>query len=210
MCALNQGATTPRRHPTSSPGLDLSFTFASIHSFSCNAATTPSWSDPDSIMADEDVATRAPESDAQEVSAIPGDSKVDQNAATMGVSCYHNTSYRKTVNAKPMDRSTAQPTAQPVILPNLPPKTPTMAKQADRHACMQRPASTPRAYVAPTSLAVPNGNAKERPVVGNDAIPQNRRLHRQTRRLPALPLQTPAPPHRRHGRAQHQQPAASR
>ena len=37
-------------------------------------------------MADEENATRAPESDAQEVSGIPGDSKPDQGAASMGVS----------------------------------------------------------------------------------------------------------------------------
>lgn len=39
-------------------------------------------------MADEDVATKAPESDAQEDSQeeIPGDTKVDQGAASMGVS----------------------------------------------------------------------------------------------------------------------------
>lgn len=36
-------------------------------------------------MADEDLATKAPESDAQEGSAIPGDSKPDQGAASMGV-----------------------------------------------------------------------------------------------------------------------------
>ena len=48
-------------------------------------------------MADEDVATRAPESDAQEqvqrddeaerISGIVGDSKPDQGAATMGEHC---------------------------------------------------------------------------------------------------------------------------
>lgn len=37
-------------------------------------------------MTDEDVATRAPESDAQEVSGIEGDTKPDQGAASMGVS----------------------------------------------------------------------------------------------------------------------------
>lgn len=39
-------------------------------------------------MADEEVATRAPESDAteaQDVSGIPGDTKPDQGAASMGV-----------------------------------------------------------------------------------------------------------------------------
>jgi len=37
-------------------------------------------------MADQDVATRAPESDLTEQSVFPGDSAVDQSAATMGVS----------------------------------------------------------------------------------------------------------------------------
>jgi len=37
-------------------------------------------------MADDELATRAPESDAAEQSAIPGDSAVDQGAASMGVS----------------------------------------------------------------------------------------------------------------------------
>ncbi|CAK1364427.1 unnamed protein product [Cercospora beticola] len=41
-------------------------------------------------MADEDVATRAPESDAQEASAVPGDSKPDQGAASMGEHCTTN------------------------------------------------------------------------------------------------------------------------
>ena len=36
-------------------------------------------------MADEDVATKAPESDAQETSGITGDSKPDQGAASLGV-----------------------------------------------------------------------------------------------------------------------------
>jgi len=40
-------------------------------------------------MADDDLATRAPESDAAEQNAIPGDSKVDQGAASMGV-CSHD------------------------------------------------------------------------------------------------------------------------
>lgn len=35
---------------------------------------------------DNDVATKAPESDAQEISGIPGDSRPDQGAASMGVS----------------------------------------------------------------------------------------------------------------------------
>ena len=49
-------------------------------------------------MADMDVATKAPESDAQEdtqqpteaekISGISGDTKPDQGAASMGVSCY--------------------------------------------------------------------------------------------------------------------------
>ena len=39
-------------------------------------------------MADEDIATRAPESDLAEQSIIPGDSVVDQGARMgMGVSC---------------------------------------------------------------------------------------------------------------------------
>jgi len=41
-------------------------------------------------MADEEVATRAPESDAteaQDVSGIPGDTKPDQGAASMGEHC---------------------------------------------------------------------------------------------------------------------------
>nr|OQO31769.1 hypothetical protein B0A51_00671 [Rachicladosporium sp. CCFEE 5018] len=38
-------------------------------------------------MADEDQATRAPESDAAEQSAIPGDSKVDQGSASLGEHC---------------------------------------------------------------------------------------------------------------------------
>lgn len=48
-------------------------------------------------MADNDVATRAPENDAQEdlkdveeaegISGIQGDTKPDQGAASMGVSC---------------------------------------------------------------------------------------------------------------------------
>lgn len=36
-------------------------------------------------MADQELATRAPESDAQEVSGILGDTKLDQGAASMGV-----------------------------------------------------------------------------------------------------------------------------
>ncbi|SMQ48567.1 unnamed protein product [Zymoseptoria tritici ST99CH_3D7] len=38
-------------------------------------------------MADEDLATRAPESDAQEDTAVPDDSKPDQGAASMGEHC---------------------------------------------------------------------------------------------------------------------------
>jgi len=48
------------------------------------------------IMADEDVATRAPESDAQEahdISGIPGDTKPDQGAASMGVGRLRSTTY---------------------------------------------------------------------------------------------------------------------
>ena len=37
-------------------------------------------------MADDELATKAPESDAQESSGIEGDSKPDQGAASMGVS----------------------------------------------------------------------------------------------------------------------------
>lgn len=37
------------------------------------------------IMADAEVATKAPENDAQEISGIPGDSKPDQGPASMGV-----------------------------------------------------------------------------------------------------------------------------
>lgn len=36
-------------------------------------------------MADADIATKSPECDAQEDAVIPGDSKVDQRAASMGV-----------------------------------------------------------------------------------------------------------------------------
>lgn len=40
-------------------------------------------------MADEDVATKAPENDAQETSGITGDTKPDQGAASMGVRLNH-------------------------------------------------------------------------------------------------------------------------
>lgn len=43
-------------------------------------------------MADDEVATKAPESDAAEQSAIPGDSTVDQGAS-MGVSRLEGTMY---------------------------------------------------------------------------------------------------------------------
>lgn len=43
-------------------------------------------------MADDEVATKAPESDAAEQSAIPGDSTVDQGAS-MGVSALEQISF---------------------------------------------------------------------------------------------------------------------
>lgn len=54
-------------------------------------------------MADEEVATKAPESDAQEKSAIPGDTMVDQGAS-MGVSLAYTASRDST---KKYGRSTA-------------------------------------------------------------------------------------------------------
>lgn len=53
-------------------------------------------------MADEEVATKAPESDAteaQNVSGIPGDTKPDQGAASMGVRfLYHLTAKAEAKN----------------------------------------------------------------------------------------------------------------
>ena len=55
--------------------------------------TTKTHTNVTTTMADEENATRAPESDAQEVSGIPGDSKPDQGAASMGVGCLECTTY---------------------------------------------------------------------------------------------------------------------
>lgn len=158
-------------------------------------------------MADEDVATRAPESDAQEQSGIAGDTKPDQGAASMGVSsmpwtpCIHR-SFVLTASRN---------TALPIVLHVLPPTTHIRLCQTRARRRLTEHSGR-RATHWGNNIVMPpyKTHLLRRADAGDRQTESCRRLHIEAFRLPTCPLQAATAPDRRHGHPLDQQPDPGR